>query len=159
MVILLVDDEPSDALLVRHLLATYDPDFTLIEAASCEETLAIVAKQTVDCIVMDQKLVGTSGSDCIKKLRESHYVGAFILLTGFADERTAVEAMKNGADDFLSKDHMHDELPMAITKAIERRAEAVRMQNAAAKKDLEFDARIDALDALINDIKKDRRVR
>lgn len=154
MIILLVDDEPSDAFLVRHLLARHDPDFTLLEATSCEETLAIVAKQTIDCIVMDQRLVGTSGSDCIKQLRENHYVGAFILLTGFADERTAVEAMKNGADDFLSKDHMHDELPMAIAKAIERRAEAVRMQIHAQEQDKRTADIIEQMNQLLAQLKQ-----
>lgn len=155
MIILLVDDDLTDATLVGHILTRQDPDITIIDAETCEEALRL-AKTPPDCIVMDQRLVGLSGSECVKRLREHGYRGAFILVTGFVEERTAVEAMKNGADDYISKNDVRERLLPAIKDAIARRADAVRLQRIAEEGQKEMDGIFDQMDRLRERLKRER---
>lgn len=157
MTILLVDDDPTDARLVREILVRQDPEITIIDAQTCDEALWIADTEHIDCIVMDQKLEGLQGSDCVRALRQKDYQGAFILLTGFSDPRTAVAAMKHGADDYLDKRDMWDRLLYAIRDAAGIRGEAVKKQREAIEKNRRLDERIDQLEEAIVELRRERR--
>lgn len=138
MTILLVDDDPADAALVRAILTRQDPDLAIISAERCEEALHIAETTQLDCIIMDERLKGVPGSECIKRLREQKYRGAFGLMTGFPDTKMAVDAMIHGADFYISKNDIQDGLVPAMQQAIARRQDAIRAQQAADAKDKQY---------------------
>lgn len=148
MTILLVDDDLTDARLVREILTRQDSDLTVIDAETCEDALRVADTAQIDCIVMDEKLVRTRGSECVEHLRQQGYIGAFILLTGFPDSKIAVDAMMNGADNYLSKDDVRAGLLAAIRKAVEKRHAATAMQHAAEEKEKRYLDQVQELDAL-----------
>lgn len=140
MTILLVDDDPSDAQLIRTVLTRQDPELTLINAETCEEARRIADHDgtMIDCIVMDERLKGTPGSECVKQLRAAQFVGAFGLLTGFPDTKPAVLAMQNGADFYLSKDDIQEGLLPSIRNAVSRRQDAIRAKEVADAKEKQY---------------------
>lgn len=157
MTILLVDDDLSDARLIREILERQDPELTIINADTCEDALRLADTETIDCIVMDQRLPGLQGSKCVAALREQGYQGGFVLLTGFADPYTAVEAMKNKADDYLDKGLIRERLLSAIRTAVSIRSDAVAKQKEAIAKNRRIDDRIEELERSILDLKRERR--
>jgi len=157
VIILLVDDDLNDARLVREILVRQDPDLTIIDAETCEDALRLADTEAIDCIVMDQKLAGMQGSECVRQLREQDYQGGFILLTGFSDPRTAVAAMKNKADDYLDKGDIRERLLLAIRDAVAIRSSAVQKQKEAILKNRRIDERIDQIEQYIADLKRERR--
>lgn len=154
--ILLVDDDPTDASLIRAILTRQVGVLTIIDQTSCVEALATINQLDIDCVVMDQKLIGIQGSECVKQLRDSGYQGAFVLVTGFADDRVAVEAMKNGADDFISKNDIATKLLGAITGAIELRAHTIRTQHDSAERIAHLDQLIVQLDQILTTLHQER---
>jgi len=71
------------------------------------------------CIVLDIRMPEMSGIDCQKKLNELEVILPVIFLTGHADVDLAVEAMKNGAVDFIEKPFREQQLITAVQKAIQ----------------------------------------
>lgn len=141
MVILLVDDNPTDLALVSIALKRQcREELTLLQAESCHEAVALTETTEIHCIVMDQRLIGTQGLACVKKLRDLHWHGALVLLTNFADEHEAIESMHLGADDYLSKATINEELWLAIAKAIDRRKEVMRSEEKAQEKTEQLEA-------------------
>lgn len=126
MNVLLVDDDQSDAELITRLLEKWQPT-TIMKAASCEQALDVLKAWPIDCVIMDQRLIGMTGADCVALVRNS-YLGALVMLTGFPDVEVAVLAMRNGADNFLSKDHMMTSLVPAVEGAVAHRAGIVESE-------------------------------
>lgn len=145
MTILLVDDNPTDAQLVRATLVRQDSELTIIDAETCQDALRMADTAVMDCIVMDEQLKGVRGSECVKQLRAVKFSGAFGLLTGFPDTRQAVDAMLNGADFYLSKDDIQTGLLSSIRSAVARRQDAIRAQAAADKKEREYREELERL--------------
>lgn len=146
MRILLVDDDLNDALLVRKILASQDPTITIVDAETCEQALDLAKRENFDCIVMDQKLMGLSGSECVRRLRDQKYVGGFVLLTGFSDVETAVEAIRNGADEFISKNDIREKLLPAIRSAVELHREPMRAARDAEEKIVRIDEKTEGIE-------------
>jgi len=131
MNVLLVDDDPSDAELISRLLEQWQPT-TIMKAASCDEALDVLKAWPIDCVIMDQNLIGMNGAACVASVRKV-YLGALVMLTGFPDVQVAVLAMRHGADDFLSKDHMMTALIPAVEAAVTRRAGIVESERRRAE--------------------------
>lgn len=141
MIVLIVDDSESDRLLASRILSAENPELEIVHAESCEKAVQIIQSVDtvgIDCVVMDQRLVGGSGTHCIRKIRGDGYRGAFVLLTGYTSVSIAAEAMRHGADDFVDKSEAQKELYPAIMAALERRAESVRttLEQQRTQKDL-----------------------
>lgn len=161
--ILLVDDDPSDAELIRLTLTRQIvDDLRVVNAFSCTEAcfrIQVEGVEAFDCIVMDQKMPGATGSECISRLRsaEFNYQGAFVLLTGFADNNIAFDAMQRGADDFLNKDDMEVSLVPAILAAIQAREFIVRDTHTTADRIARIDGLVAQLDGVLKRLKLHRR--
>jgi DNA-binding NtrC family response regulator len=117
--LLVVDDEePFRAGLCERLrLKGHDT----VEAGSGEEALALAREYLLDVAVVDIRMPGMDGIDLLAKLREAHPSIEVIVLTGVATVATAIDAMKLGAYDYLSKPFDFDELRMRIRKAYEKK--------------------------------------
>ncbi|MBI5117259.1 sigma-54-dependent Fis family transcriptional regulator [Candidatus Poribacteria bacterium] len=117
--LLIVDDEePFRAGLCERLrLKGHDT----VEAGSGEEALALAREYLLDVAVVDIKIPGMDGIELLAKLKEAHPSIEVIVLTGVATVATAIDAMKLGAYDYLSKPFDFDELRMRIRKAYEKK--------------------------------------
>jgi len=118
--ILAVDDDPS----VRKLIADYlgDNDMRVTALASGREIGEIMARETIDLVVLDLRLPGEDGMEIARKLRaESHL--PIIMLTGRKDEADRVMGLELGADDYLTKPFSPREL-LARIRALLRRSRA-----------------------------------
>ena len=117
--ILIVDDEP----LIRESL--YEilriEGYHVHMASSAEEALNTMRQQPIEIIVTDMKLPKMSGLDLLERVKQQHAETEVILITGFGTIETAVEAMKKGAYDFITKPINDSEIKLIIKKIVEKK--------------------------------------
>jgi DNA-binding NtrC family response regulator len=114
--ILVVDDEVRYRQLYMHILDS--AGFKILAASSAEEAFAIIQSQLPAMVVTDVRMPGTSGIELLRMARKDHPALPFLLVTAYADVRDAVDAMKLGAVDYLSKPVDLDELLTAVHEAV-----------------------------------------
>jgi DNA-binding NtrC family response regulator len=115
--ILVVDDEePLRRLLKKELTRK---GYAVEVASDGAEALRLLQDTVFDVILLDVVMPGVDGISLMKKLREDNTASPIIVLTGKATVETAVEAMKNGAYDYLTKPYKLDELTIVIDRAAE----------------------------------------
>jgi two-component system, NtrC family, response regulator AtoC len=115
--ILVVDDEePFRRLLNKELTRK---GYAVQVARDGGEALNILRDNVFDVILLDVVMPGVDGLSLMKKLKEDPGSPAIVVLTGKATVETAVEAMKNGAHDYLTKPYKLDELVIIIERAYE----------------------------------------
>jgi putative two-component system response regulator len=117
--ILVVDDEESIRTGVSRRLQAEGYACTM--AASGNEALAKASGQDFDLVLMDIKMPGLSGMEALPKLLAEHPDASVVMITAVNDTQTAVEAMKLGALDYVTKPFDVDGLVMRVEKALERR--------------------------------------
>jgi len=103
--------------------------FTVIAAGDGKSALEIVAKRRPDAVVTDLKMPGLNGLELIEKVREIDDVLPIVLMTAFGTIDTAVQAIRLGAYDYITKPFEGDELIIAIRRAISHAS--LRRENAA----------------------------
>lgn len=113
--VLIIDDEPAHRLMVRVVLG--DAGFKVLEADNGPAGLAAVRTRPVDVILLDMRMPGMSGQEVLQRLQESGSCPPVIMLTAFGSVGNAVEAMKAGAWDYLTKPTDNDELLAVVQKA------------------------------------------
>jgi signal transduction histidine kinase len=101
--ILLVDDDEVDRMAVKRLLQRSGVDALVEERAGLADALAAAASQEFDCVLLDYHLPGSDGVQLLRDLRNAGVTAPVVALTGQGDEEVAVELMKAGAADYLSK--------------------------------------------------------
>ena len=103
-VFLLAEDNPVDAEIVRAMLdEAYDGKFTLVCVDQYSEIAGALAKQAFDLLILDMNLPDSTGSRSVTLLREAYPDLPIVVLTGQTDLEIAVESLKLGAQDFLTK--------------------------------------------------------
>jgi two-component system response regulator HydG len=125
--ILIVDDEPAARSGLEKLLTTSDYDVSA--AADGVEALDIATTFAPDVVVTDLKMPNMDGMTLLSKLREQDRDLPVIVTTAFGDLSNAVDAMRKGAADFITKPIDIDVLILAIDRAAERRALQVESEN------------------------------
>jgi two-component system response regulator PilR (NtrC family) len=117
--ILIVDDERSmrDVLGIMLKRAGY----MVTEAADGEEAIAQINKEIFDLVITDLKMPKVGGLEVLKAVKEVSPETVVLLITAFASTESAVEAMKRGAYDYLTKPFQIDEVQLIIRNALERR--------------------------------------
>jgi DNA-binding NtrC family response regulator len=118
--LLLVDDDAAFRTVMAAELSRSGYDVRT--AASGEDALAVCAQAEPQVILLDLQLPGMSGLDVLKTLRERHAPGEIVMLTGHGSIDSAIEAIRVGAFDYVSKPCPLDELEVRIQRALERRA-------------------------------------
>ncbi len=152
--LLLIDDEPSLRLLLRAVME--DSGWRVFEAGSGEEGLAAfdAAEGAVDVVLVDMKMPGMDGRATLAALHERDPDLPVVLLTAYGTVGSAVEAMKAGAFDYLTKPADNDELALTLNRAWEYRR--VLRENERLRTEL---AGEDALSALAGEGTAMRRMR
>ncbi len=115
--ILVVDDEEPFRRLLKRELAR--KGYSVEATADGSEALRLLRDRSFDVILLDVVMPGVDGLSLMKKLKEDPEAPTIIVLTGKATVETAVEAMKNGAYDYLTKPYKLDELVIVIERAYE----------------------------------------
>ena len=112
--ILLVDDEEDIRWSLRQILKHEDYQFS--EADSGYAALESVKKTVPDLVILDLRMPQLDGFETMKKLLELESDLSVLVLTGIDSVKSAVEAMKQGAMDYLVKPVDHDELRLAVRR-------------------------------------------
>jgi two-component system response regulator AtoC len=115
--VLVVDDEK----LIRwSFKETLEPDgYEVLTAGTAEEGLKLVESEGPDVVFLDIRLPGMSGLEALRKLREIDDTCAVVMITAYATVDDAVEAMKQGARDFLKKPFDLNEVRVLLAKTVE----------------------------------------
>ena len=115
--ILAVDDEEPFRRLLKKELGR--KGYGVEVASDGSEAVRLLRDRVFDVILLDVVMPGVDGIELMKKLKEDGSAPPIIVLTGKATVETAVEAMKNGAYDYLTKPYKLDELVIVIDRAYE----------------------------------------
>jgi serine phosphatase RsbU (regulator of sigma subunit) len=126
--VLLVEDDPGDAFLVRELLAEVDPDLRVTVAESVAAAVGAGLVRQCDCMLLDLNLPGTNGLDGLRNILRADGAAAVCVLTGLDDEHLGTAAVAAGAQDYLVKGKVDGQvLIRAVRYAIERRRAEVSL--------------------------------
>ena len=117
--ILIVDDEHAIRRTLAMLLET--EGYRVIEAHDAEQAKAALADDTVDLAIIDLRLGETSGIDLLRHLRQSGIELECIIMTAFGSIENAVESMRLGAYDYLTKPINPEELILRVKRAFEKK--------------------------------------
>jgi signal transduction histidine kinase len=136
--VLIVDDCYEDRVLYKRLLSKEDVPFTILEAENAEQGLELGKENAVDCVVLDYHLPDADGIDFIHSYQQQgkNPQAAIVMVTGQGSEKAAVEAMKMGALDYITKSNISEMFfAQSIRNAIER--SNLRRQISQYQRDLE----------------------
>jgi DNA-binding NtrC family response regulator len=117
--ILIVDDET----IVRESLGSWfrEEGFTVDIAQSGKEALEKLTAGTWDIFLLDIKMPGMDGLELQRKIKEINAEATIIIMTAYASVETAVEAMKQGAYDYITKPFDPENLQLMVRNAVERK--------------------------------------
>ena len=115
--VLVIDDDASLRRVMEMQLEEIGCD--VLAAASGKEALGVLEEVIPDLVITDLRIPGMSGMDILKSLRTDHPELTVIMVTAYGTVRTAVEAMKAGAYDYLTKPIDYDELTLVVNRALE----------------------------------------
>jgi two-component system response regulator HydG len=115
--ILIVDDEVNIGLLLSKFLTRNS--FIVETAASGTAAMDYLSKQKFDLVLCDYRLEDTDGKAMLIKIKENYPSTGVIIITGYSDIKLAVELIKLGAYDYITKPLYPDEILNTINKAIE----------------------------------------
>jgi DNA-binding response OmpR family regulator len=125
---LIVEDEPTSALLSRHVLE--QEGFVVDQAVTGQAAIALVLATDYDAIILDLGLPDTNGLAVMEAIRREGRTTPVLILTGTQDAETTVRALDAGADDYLRKPPVPEELSARV-RAIVRRATRQRAEQLA----------------------------
>ena len=114
--VLIADDEKNMRWVLSEALTA--EGYEVIQAADGKEALTAVAEQHPDLMVLDHKMPSPDGMEVLRKIRAKGETFPIIMLTAHGNVATAVEAMKAGATEYLTKPFDLGELKLSIDKAI-----------------------------------------
>ena len=139
--LLIVDDEKALREAVAERLA--DHGFTVEQAASGEEALQRITDFAFDILITDLRLPGIGGREVLEAALERYPEIVAIVITGYGTVKDAVDAIKQGAADFITKPFQFDALLHVLNLAMEQRR--LKSENAYLRSQLEERHRIDGL--------------
>ncbi len=117
--VLVVDDEKSVRELLQRTLA--EAGYDAVTAANGQEALDKVSQLQIEAVLLDIKMPGMSGMEVLRWLTANRPDTCVIMITAIADAQTAVEAMKLGAYDYITKPFNRDDVVLKVRRAIEKR--------------------------------------
>lgn len=132
MTILLVEDNPGDARLIRELFRDIHwRSFEILTAESFQQAHDRLKEHRVDLALVDLSLPDSHGLETFRKLAEGYPSLPQVLLTGLNDQETAIQAVREGAQDYLLKGEVDGQsLIRAIDYAIERKRIQAELETA-----------------------------
>ncbi|MDO8446581.1 MAG: sigma-54 dependent transcriptional regulator [Deltaproteobacteria bacterium] len=117
--ILIVDDEPSMREFLEIMLTR--EGYKVATASDGRDALNMLNKQIYDLIISDIQMPGMGGLELLKSIKDVSPDTEVIMITAYASTETAVEAMKEGAYDYITKPFKVDEIRLIIKKALDKK--------------------------------------
>ncbi|CAN5737848.1 sigma-54 dependent transcriptional regulator [soil metagenome] len=139
--LLIVDDEAALRSAIAERLS--DHGYAVEQAGSGEEALERLADFAFDILITDLRLPGINGRDVLDSALERYPDIIAIVITGYGTVKDAVDAIKHGAADFITKPFQFDALLHVVRSAVEQRR--LKSENAYLRSQLEDRYRIDGL--------------
>ncbi|MSR45764.1 MAG: sigma-54-dependent Fis family transcriptional regulator [Planctomycetes bacterium] len=118
--ILVVDDEEAIRSGLAEILV--EEGYTVEQAANAEAALARVREELFDLVCTDVRMPGMDGLELVERVKQESPETELIVITGFASLQSAVDAVKRGAEDYLSKPFDLDEVRLTVKRALEKKA-------------------------------------
>lgn len=119
--LLIVDDELSMREFLKILLEK--EGFTALVASNGEEAVKIIRSNSIDLVISDVRMPGMGGLDLLDMIKKEKSTLPFIMITAFASPEDAVQAMKHGAYDYITKPFKVDEIKSIINSALKSYSE------------------------------------
>src|SRR5471030_1123743 len=116
--VLIIDDEEKLRSLLSRIISL--EGFTVLEAGTIKAGKKILDKETVDVILCDVKLPDGNGVDVVKDIKTKYPFTEVILLTAYGNIADGVQAMKNGAFDYIIKGDDNDKIIPLLNRAMEK---------------------------------------
>ena len=135
-ILIIEDEEPIRRVLVR-ILKDEDSSFEIHEASDGKKGLELINNDSYDLVLCDIKMPKVDGIELLQRTRKTNSTVPFIMLTGHGNIETAVESMKLGAYDFISKPPDLNRLINSVRNALEKKelvAENKILRKKVAKK-------------------------
>ena len=135
--VLLIEDEESIRRVMSRILKEENHQYEITEAVDGKQGLDLLSKGQFDLVLCDIKMPKMDGIEVLKKAKDEMLNIPFIMLTGHGNIETAVEAMKLGAYDFISKPPDLNRLLNSVRHAFENkslRSENIKLKNKVAQK-------------------------
>ena len=135
--VLLIEDEESIRRVMSRILKEENDQYEITEAVDGKQGLDLLFKRQFDLVLCDIKMPKMDGIEVLKKANDEMLNIPFIMLTGHGNIETAVEAMKLGAYDFISKPPDLNRLLNSVRHALENkslRSENTKLKNKVAQK-------------------------
>lgn len=114
--ILIVDDDSAHLSMLRTLLNGWG--YQTVEAADGADAISEVREKPFDCILMDVRMANIGGIEALKEIKILNPAIPIIIMTAFSSVDTAVQAMKLGAYDYLTKPLNFDELQLTLQRSL-----------------------------------------
>jgi DNA-binding NtrC family response regulator len=118
--ILVVDDSPPTLEVIQRNLEA--AGYEVFTAPSVEEAIVFLEQNPVDLVITDIKMPKNSGLELLKYVKENVKGTEIMIITGYPSVKGAVEAVKDGAEDYLVKPFTDEELLSAVAKMLEKLA-------------------------------------
>jgi len=119
--ILIIEDEESIRRVLVRILNEEDSNFEIHEASDGKKGLESISKENFDLVLCDIKMPKIDGIELLQRTRKKNSSLPFIMLTGHGNIETAVESMKLGAYDFISKPPDLNRLLTSVRNALEKK--------------------------------------
>jgi DNA-binding NtrC family response regulator len=118
--ILIVEDEPSMRLGMSHFLSA--SGYRVKSCGDGAKGISTIEKESFDLVITDLKLPNSDGLTILKRVREISRETGVIIMTAYADVKTAVQAIKDGAFDYIAKPFSNEELLIAVERFLKFRS-------------------------------------
>jgi DNA-binding NtrC family response regulator len=117
--ILIIDDETDMLQLLKRSL---EPELKcrILTARSGKEALQLISQRSLDLVLADIKMPEMDGLELLDLIKRDHPEMTVVMMTAYGGVETAVEAMRNGAYDFVTKPFDHETILVRLEKALER---------------------------------------
>jgi two-component system response regulator AtoC len=139
--VLVVDDEENIRLVLRTLLKKHGYEVEVAEEG--EGALAALDSFDPDVILTDVRMPKMGGMDLLAALRAKQHPATVIVMSAYGNVDLAIEAMKAGAYDYVSKPFKPDEVVLALRKAEER--ETLRRENRALREQIQKESQFESI--------------
>lgn len=143
--IMIVDDEPANLRLLERL---FRQEYKVITAGSGEEALELLEQHDTSLLITDQRMPNMSGLELLKQTADLRPHMVRMILTGYTDVGTLVEALNSGlVYQYLTKPWSNEELRLTVTRALEH-YESVRSRHELEMRNRRLVARLDEISLL-----------
>ena len=129
--IIIVDDEP-DLLDLLKLILTEKTDYHVLTTIDPYEALTWCQEYPADVLISDLRMPQLEGIELLKLLKEQDETIPFIIMTAYGTIESAVEAMRQGAFDYITKPFRKEQIIMTIRKALARRQDLLAQRAATS---------------------------